>query len=107
MPSTHRFQSRLFQTLQTKFYQLQDTVQLRWRQLKVAAVWGVQLSLYPLQVAFQASHWSGRVLQQQVIKVTKGARSLVVTLGLQEAISIDQPIQNVLAALDVQTLLQF
>jgi hypothetical protein len=101
MPSTHRFQSRLFQTLQSKFYQLQDTVQLRWRQLKVATVWGAQLSLYPLQVAFQATRWSGRVFKQQV---AKGAQSLSVALGLREAVVIDQPIRNVLAALDIQTL---
>ncbi len=101
MPSAHRFQSRLFQTIQAKFYQLQDTVQLRWRQLKVATVWGVQLSLYPLQVAFQTSLRSGRSLRQQV---AKAARSLSVTLGLETAATIDRPIRNVLAALDVQTL---
>jgi hypothetical protein len=101
MPSAHRFQSRLFQTIQAKFYQLQDTVQLRWRQLKVETVWGVQLSLYPLQVAFQTSLRSGRSLRQQV---KKAARLLSVTLGLEAAATIDQPIRNVLAALDIQTL---
>lgn len=101
MPFTHRFQSRLFQTIQSKFYQLQDRVQLRWRQLKVAAVWGVQLSLYPLHVAVQTGRWSGRVLKQQV---AKGARSLALALGLESAVKMDQPIQNILAALDVQRL---
>ncbi len=101
MPSSHRFQSRLFQTLQAKFYQLQDTVQLHWRQLKVAAVWSAQLSLYPLQAVFQAGRWSGRMLKQQL---AKQMRSLSVTLGLGESAAVDQPIQNVLAAFDIQTL---
>jgi hypothetical protein len=101
MPSTHRFQSRLFQTLQAKFYQFQDTVQLRWRQLQVAVVWGAQLSLYPLQVAVQTSRWSGQVLKQQV---AKGMQSLSIALGLEASAAIDQPIQNVLAALDVRAL---
>jgi hypothetical protein len=101
MPFAHRFQSRFFQTIQSKFYQLQDRVQLHWRQLKMAVVWGTQLSLYPLHVAVQASRWSGRVLKQQI---TKRARSLTLALGLESVIEADQPIQNILAALDVQGL---
>jgi hypothetical protein len=101
MPSAHRFQSRLFQTLQAKFYEFHDSVQLRWRQLKVATVWSAQLSLYPLRVAFQASRWSGRVLKQQV---AKGARSLSTVLRLEAAVEVDRPIRNILAALNVQTL---
>jgi hypothetical protein len=101
MPSAHRFQSRLFQTLQAKFYQLQDSVQLRWRQLKVATVWGAQFSLHPFQTALQASRRSRRSLQQ---RVAKGMRSLSVGLGLAASVPIDQPIQNVLAALNIQAL---
>jgi hypothetical protein len=101
MPSTHRFQSRLFQTLQAKFYQLQDRVQLQWRQLKVATDWGAQFSLHSFQVALQASRRSRRSLQQ---RVARGMRSLSVGLGLAASTPIDQPIQNVLAALNIQAL---
>ncbi len=101
MPSTHRFQSRFFQTLQAKFYQFQDAVQLHWRQLKVATIWGIQLSLYSPHVALQAGRWSRKALQQQV---EKGARSLSITLGLEAPVASDQPIQNILAALDVHRL---
>jgi hypothetical protein len=101
MPFTHRFQSRLFQTLQSKFYQLQDRVQLHWRQFKIATLWGAQLSLSPIYATFRTVRWSRRVLAQQV---AKGARALGLTLGLASAVEMDRPIQNVLAALDVQRI---
>lgn len=95
MPSTHRFQSRLFQTLQTKFYQAQDAVQLRWRQLKVDALWTAQVGLTPLYGLLQVGRWCGKGLKQATGKV----RSL--SLGLAPEIEADQPIHNILAALEV------
>jgi hypothetical protein len=101
MPSTQRFQSRLFQSLQSKLYQLQDDIQLRWRKLKVTAVWNAQLTLYPLQAAFRAGRWFRQVLQSIETQVS--------TLGIGaggKAVQTDRPIQNVLAALNAQSFLE-
>ncbi len=99
MSSTPRYQSRLFKTVQSQFHQLQDKIQLRWRQLKVATVWGAQLGLYPFFAIFQAERWGGRVFQQTA---AHGARALSAALGLEPIVEVDQPVQNLLDAIDIQ-----
>lgn len=99
MSPTQHYQSRLFKTVQSQLRQLQDNIQLRWREFKVAATWGAQLSLYPFYVLFQAGRWGGRILQQTA---TQSARALSAALGLETTPEIDQPVKNVLAALDLQ-----
>ncbi|MGB8698727.1 MAG: hypothetical protein WCD18_04860 [Thermosynechococcaceae cyanobacterium] len=99
--SSRRYQSRLFQTLQSQAQQWQDQLQLRWRQFKVATAWGAQIALYPFYLMFQAGRWSGRVFKPTA---TQGARRLVAALGIDPIAETDQPIQNVLGALELQPL---
>jgi hypothetical protein len=99
MSSTQPYQSRLFKTVQSQLHQLQDNIQLRWREFKVAATWGAQLSLYPFYILFQAGRWSGHSLKQTA---TQSARALSAALGLETTPAIDQPVKNVLAALELQ-----
>jgi hypothetical protein len=99
MSSTQHYQSRLFKTVQSQLHQLRETIQLRWREFKVTATWGAQLSLYPFYVLFQAGRWGGRILQQTA---TQSARALSVALGLGPTPDIDQPVKNVLAAFELQ-----
>ncbi|NJM75739.1 MAG: hypothetical protein HC852_08125 [Acaryochloridaceae cyanobacterium RU_4_10] len=99
MSPTQQYQSRFFKTVQSQLRQVQDNIQLRWREFKVAATWGAQLSLYPFYVLFQAGRWGGRVLKQTA---TQSARMLSAALGLESTPDIDQPVKNVLAALELQ-----
>jgi hypothetical protein len=99
MSATQPYQSRLFKTVQSQLHQLQDNIQLRWREFKVAATWGAQLSLYPFYVLFQAGRWGGRILQQTA---TQSARALSATLGLETTPEIDQSVKNVLTAVELQ-----
>jgi hypothetical protein len=99
MSSTQQYQSRFFKTVQSQLRQVQDNIQLRWREFKVAATWGAQLSLYPFYVLFQAGRWGGHVLKQTA---TQSARALSAALGLESTPDIDQPVKNVLAALELQ-----
>ncbi len=99
MSSTQHYQSRLFKTVQSQLHQLRDSIQLRWREFKVAATWGAQLSLYPFYILFQAGRWGGRILQQTA---TQSARALSAALGLDPTPDIDQPVKNVLAAVELQ-----
>ena len=101
MPSTRRFQSHLFQTLQSGLHQLQDRLQLHWRQLKVSASWNAQLAFYPLQASVQAGRWVAQAVQQAVAEVRSLAAPSRSHRSDQtgELIQADQPIRNVLSAL--------
>jgi hypothetical protein len=101
MPSTRRFQSRLFQTVQSGLHQLQDRLQLRWRQLKVSATWNAQLVFYPLQASVQAGRWVAQAVRQAVAEVRSLAApsSAKPVNQTKELIQADQPIRNVLSAL--------
>ncbi len=101
MSSTQHYQSRLFKTVQSQLHQLRETIQLRWREFKVTATWGAQLSLYPFYILFQAGRWGGRILQQTA---TQSARALSAALGLDPTPDIDQPVKNVLAAVELQLI---
>ena len=101
MPSTHRFQSRLFQALQSRLRQIQDGIQLRWRQLRVSASWNAQIALYPLQASRQVGRRVAQVFQQAVADVrVRSERSL----QGEEWIPLDQPIRNVLSVLNSAAL---
>jgi hypothetical protein len=101
MPPTPRYQSRLFQTVRSQVRHLKDNVQLRWRQLKVATTWGAQVALYPLYTLFQAARWSTQVLRQSTATVKQ---SLLSFARGENPIPVDQPIQNVLNAIEVLEL---
>jgi hypothetical protein len=97
MPPSQPYQSRLFQTVRSQVRRIKDNAQLRWRQLKVATTWGAQVALYPLYTLFQAARWGGQVLKQSTATVTQTLLSFA--RGEQPA-PVDQPIQNVLNAIE-------
>jgi hypothetical protein len=101
MSATPGYQSRLFQTVRSQVRQLKDNVQLRWRQLKVATTWGAQAGLYPLYMLFQASRWGGQVLRQAA---SNGKQTLLSLARGGETVPTDQPIQNVLNAIEPVSL---
>jgi hypothetical protein len=97
MSPTPGYQSRLFQTVRSQVRQLKDNVQLRWRQLKVAATWGAQAGLYPFYVLFQAGRWGGQVLRQAA---SNGKQTLLALARFGETVPTDRPIQNVLNSIE-------
>ncbi|HEY9825450.1 MAG TPA: hypothetical protein V6D19_08385 [Stenomitos sp.] len=101
MTSSGRYQSRVFKTLQTQLRQLQDNLGLRWRQLKVATSWGVQLGLYPFYALFQVGRWGGKVFKQAT---GDRMRAVGMALGFNTLPSVDQPIVKVLEAIELQIL---
>jgi hypothetical protein len=101
MSPTHRYQSRLFQTVRSQVNHLKDSVQLRWRQLKVAATWGAQAALYPLYTLFQAGRWGAQVLRQTT---ATGKQRFLAVVSDKKIPSADQPIKNVLDAIEFAAL---
>jgi hypothetical protein len=101
MSPTHRYQSRLFQAARSQVNHLKDTVQLRWRQLKVATTWGAQAALYPLYALFQAGRWGVQALRQAT---ASGKQALLSWVSDKEILAADQPIQNVLDAIECAAL---
>jgi hypothetical protein len=100
MSPTHRYQSRLFQTVRSQVNHLKDNVQLRWRRIKVAATWGAQAALLPLYTLFQTGRWGAQVLRQATAKQT-----LLSFVSDNEISAADQPIKNVLDAIECAALL--
>ncbi len=101
MSPTHRYQSRLFQTVRSQVNHLKDNVQLRWRQIKVAATWGAQAALLPLYTLFQAGRWGAQVLRQTTATAKQTLLSFVSETEIPTA---DQPIKNVLDAIECAAL---
>jgi hypothetical protein len=59
-PHTGRYQSQLLNVLNRQSQKLKDRSRLLWRHLKLAAVWGTQLVLYPIYAIFQMARIAGR-----------------------------------------------
>lgn len=64
MAASGRYQSRLLNYLVERSQKLGEQASYRLRQARTGAVWGAQLLIYPLYVAFQASRVVGRRLSQ-------------------------------------------
>ncbi len=101
MSPTHRYQSRLFKTVRSQVNHLKDAAQLRWRQAKVAVTWGAQAALLPFYTLFQAGRWGAQVLRQATATATQTLLSFV---SDHETPGADQPIKNVLDAIDCAAL---
>ncbi|MFE1748621.1 hypothetical protein [Coleofasciculus sp. H7-2] len=63
-PPNGRYKSQLFNFLSRKSRRLKDESDRALRKLKVAAVWGAQILLYPVYLLAQTSQLAGRQLQQ-------------------------------------------
>jgi hypothetical protein len=102
--SSGRYQSQLFNFLNRQTQKVADKTSLVLRHLKVTAIWGTQIVLYPVYALFQTTRLVGRQLGQSV------QRSLI-RLQLRQSrsndsigqdgsivLSSDLPLQNVLTS---------
>lgn len=102
--STGRYQSRVFNFLSQQSLRLRDRSAQTWRQVKVAAVWGVQILLYPVYVGFQSTRLIEKQLQQTARQTLPRLRSAGRALPVRKPRSslalppVDAPLQNVLQA---------
>jgi len=76
MPSSGRYRSNLFNVLSRQSMRLQDRASQTWRQAKTAALWGVQILLYPLYVGFQVTRLVGKQLRQTARQVLPKLRAV-------------------------------
>lgn len=100
--STGRYQSRVFNFLSQQSLRLRDRSAQTWRQVKVAAVWGVQILLYPVYVGFQSTRLVEKQLQQTARQTVPRLRSAGRALQVRKPQlgsmmpPVDAPLQTVL-----------
>lgn len=95
-----RYQSRLLSMVHTQVQHLQDTLALRWRQIKHSTAWTAQYLLHTLDQLFHTVQRAGFQLKQAVHQ----GRYLAAAIGQKTTPPADQPIQNVLKAIEVSAL---
>ena len=102
-----RYQSNLFNFLSRQSMNLRDRSNQTWRQMKLAAVWGVQILMYPIYVGFQATRLVGKQLRQtarQVLPKLKAVAQTIQPVEKSDFLLSDTPIQRSLQLLDRLTL---
>ena len=103
-PPNGRYKSKLFNFLSRKSRQLKDESDRALRNLKVAAVWGAQILLYPVYLLTQTSQLAGRQLQQATQEKfpqlqTSGKKDRARPKNPPPPPPADTPIQQVLLAI--------
>lgn len=97
---SERYQSKVFNFLSRQSLRLRDQSAQTWRQVKVAAVWGVQILLYPVYVGFQTSRLAGKQLRQTLRQTMPRLRAAQQTFQQGKsgdgAVSVDRPIRRTL-----------
>jgi hypothetical protein len=88
--STGRYQSQLLNFLNQQSQRLKDQTGLMFRHLKLAAVTGAQIVLYPIYALFQATRFADRQLRQAA------ERALAYLLPRQAEPAADLAIQQIL-----------
>ena len=94
-----RYKSKLFNFLSRQSLRLRHQSAQTWREVKVAAVWGVQILLYPVYVAFQSARLFERQLQQAARRTIPRLRSAARALQAVPPLPADAPIQSLLQSL--------
>jgi hypothetical protein len=103
MSSSGRYQSRLFSFFSHQSLRLKDKTSQAWRQIKLAAVWGTQIALYPIYAVFQSGRLLGRQMGQAVRQTFPRLRTAKPeTLDSAESLELaaDAPISRLLDRLD-------
>ncbi|MBD1881748.1 hypothetical protein [Coleofasciculus sp. FACHB-T130] len=111
-PPNGRYKSKLFNFLSRKSRQLKDESDRAVRNLKVAAVWGAQILLYPVYLLTQTSQLAGRQLQQATQEKfpqlqTSGKKDRARPKNPPTPPPTDAPIQEVLRAIAGQEESEF
>lgn len=80
---------------------LRDQSEKTWRQAKIAAVWGVQILLYPIYVAFQTSRLATKQIRQTSRQTNARLQAAKATITHQpDALeAVDRPIRKALQSL--------
>ena len=101
-PPDGRYKSQLFNFLSRKSRRLKDESDRAVRNLKVAAVWGAQILLYPVYLLAQTSQLAGRQLQQatqEKPQLHSGKKDWARPKNPPTPPPADTPIQQVLLAI--------
>jgi hypothetical protein len=102
MPSASpgRYQSRLFNFLNRQSRRLTDQCDRAVRHLKVAAVWGAQILLYPMYLLVQTSLSVGRQLSWAAQAGWPQLKAFTQPQPQETPPAVDTPIQRVLSAVN-------
>lgn len=106
-----RYQSKVFNFLSRQSLRLRDRSAQTWRQAKIAAVWGVQILLYPIYVGFQTARLAEKQLRQAIRQLpllltaqssTQSSTQPDAQLGSESTAALsDAPIRATLQALSL------
>jgi hypothetical protein len=89
-----RYQSQLLNFLNRQSQRLRDRGGIFLRQIKLAALWGGQLALYPIYALFQASRMATRQLRskfQQALHALRPAQAVPADLSIQRLLDALTP----------------
>lgn len=96
---TGRYQSKVFNLLSRYSMKLRDQSAQTWRQVRVAAIWSLQIVLYPIYVGYQSSRLVGKQLQQtarQTVPRLRAATQRLLSADPHLLPESDAPIQQTL-----------
>ncbi len=99
-----RYQSRLFNFLNRQSLRLTERMERAVRQLKVAAVWGAQILVYPVYLLVQGSLSAGRQLSAKVQAGWPQLTESATKERQKTPPTADTPIQRVLSEVNVLDL---
>jgi hypothetical protein len=102
--SPGRYQSRLFNFINRQSRRLSDQYNRTVRHLKVAAVWGVQILLYPVYLVAQAGLSAGRQLSCAAQAGWPQLKALTHSRPQEPPPAADTPIQHVLSEINTLEL---
>ncbi|MEQ8957010.1 MAG: hypothetical protein RLP02_03660 [Coleofasciculus sp. C2-GNP5-27] len=99
-----RYRSRLFNLINHHSRRLIDRGERAIRHLKVAAVWGTQILLYPIYMVVQASLTAGRQLSAEAKTGWIRLKALTQSQPPEQPPAVDTPIQRVLKEVEILPL---
>ncbi|MEO1146154.1 MAG: hypothetical protein AAFY26_11255 [Cyanobacteria bacterium J06638_22] len=105
MPSSGRFQSRVFSEINRQRLQWGDRMGRGWRYSRMSLIWATQILLYPIYAGFQTLRLVGRQLAQAPQRLKQAGNILRRAVGLETppptpALNASTPIQHTLQAVE-------
>ena len=105
MPSSGRFQSRVFSEINRQRLRWGDRMGRGWRYSRMSLIWATQILLYPIYAGFQTLRLVGRQLAQAPRRLQQAGNILRRAVGLETppstpALNASTPIQHTLQAVE-------
>ncbi|MEO1208945.1 MAG: hypothetical protein AAFX78_05305 [Cyanobacteria bacterium J06638_20] len=105
MPSSGRFQSRIFSEINRQRLRWGDRMGRGWRYSRMSLIWATQILLYPIYAGFQTLRLVGRQLAQAPRRLKQAETILRRVVGLETspptlALNTSTPIQHTLQAVE-------